>query len=272
MTTRSTSMPDQQLAAAAETDFATARAGADIAPYARPAASSAGHAVDAVLIDAIRAAVGPYVPLPWRSQPTDSSGMPMALPWIDTFLDASPPDAAVEAMPVAAITTFVTVSAKVGDAADMMVESRATENVESIPTPDATEIWPLDDAGASMRALAEELLTREPTPPRSTPEVAPFTAAPVASTPPLPMWGDDDMMDIMPIKSSRPVADAGEHWAASARRESERAGHPEAAAQALEALARRIRDGEIVLPGYSPDMGDAAALATALAALLSVRR
>jgi hypothetical protein len=86
------------------------------------------------------------------------------------------------------------------------------------------------------------------------------------------MWGDDDMMDIMPVKSPRQHVDSNEHWAARARRESERSGTNEAAALALESLARRVRDGEISIPGYTPDMGDAAALAAALAALLSVRR
>ena len=46
----------------------------------------------------------------------------------------------------------------------------------------------------------------------------------------------------------------------------------EAAAAALETLARRIRDGELPIPGYAPGMGDAAALAAALASLLGLRR
>jgi hypothetical protein len=46
----------------------------------------------------------------------------------------------------------------------------------------------------------------------------------------------------------------------------------EAAARALELLAQRVRVGEITLPGYDPRLDDAAALATALAALLGARR
>ena len=44
-----------------------------------------------------------------------------------------------------------------------------------------------------------------------------------------------------------------------------------AAAEVLEQLAMRVRSGELVLPGYDQNLGDAAALAAALAALLGVK-
>ena len=61
-----------------------------------------------------------------------------------------------------------------------------------------------------------------------------------------------------------------EPWADRARRAGDE--NAEAAARALELLARRVREGEISLAGYEPRLGDAAALAAALAALLGVRR
>jgi hypothetical protein len=45
-----------------------------------------------------------------------------------------------------------------------------------------------------------------------------------------------------------------------------------AAAAALEALARKVRVGELSLSGYVPGMSDEAALAATLAALLGLRR
>ena len=68
----------------------------------------------------------------------------------------------------------------------------------------------------------------------------PFTASPLAATPESPT--------------------AGVHEASA-----------EEAAHALELLARRVRAGELMLPGYDPRMGETAALVAALAALLGVR-
>ena len=266
MTTQRSSMPDPYAALdLPETSNSAPHAG----PYAQPLSELTGPAVDAALLDAVRAAVGPYVPAIWRTHPIDSAeteirttfgtservtplsaapvpvesgesetvaehgeaGTPPELPWIDAFLEADEADRSVAASPSA---------------------------------------WPLDEAGAAIRALADHLLPGHADESlRATGESA---TGPGASTPPLPMWGDDDLMDIMPVKSPRPSTDSGEHWAASARRETHATGHNEAAAQAFESLARRVRDGEILLPGYVAEMGDAAALALALASLLSVRR
>jgi hypothetical protein len=84
----------------------------------------------------------------------------------------------------------------------------------------SAEAWPLEEAGAAMRALADDLRTREPvesstprvTSPRS---ITPLYVPPVASTPPLPMWGDDDLMDIMPVKPNVARAPGDLQWAAA---------------------------------------------------------
>lgn len=49
------------------------------------------------------------------------------------------------------------------------------------------------------------------------------------------------------------------------------ASRAESAALTLEVLANRVRSGELTLAGYDPALGDAAALVTALAAVLGVR-
>jgi len=126
--------------------------------------------------------------------------------------------------------------------------------------------------------------------------------AEVAAPEPLPAWSDDDMMDIMPIRymektllsspagvtegevgserarmghdeervlramaSTEGVADPAEATPSLAHATAEEAAH------ALELLARRVRAGELMLPGYDPRMGESAALVAALAAILGVR-
>ncbi len=325
------------------------RTGQEAGPYAQPSTPQARFAVDAVLIDAIRATVGPFVPEPWRTnggsqtpmetpvevetpmepmetpatstlQETSTAGKhaqeeladeqaaaeaSVELPWIDAFLGADedrgietpvrsliadaeqsvPEMPAEQALPADLIAaTFATSAAESETAAQAetpldapaqsLAETEAKTHADNDPEADT---WPMEEAGTAMRALTADIRSRTPHVPPTAPvasgqrAVTPLYVPPVASTPPLPMWDDDAAMDIMPVKA--PKASPGtEPWATTARRESERAGNPEAAARALEALARKVRLGEIEVPGYSSEMGDAAALAAALAALLGVRR
>ncbi len=122
--------------------------------------------------------------------------------------------------------------------------------------PDRTDDWPFADAGAQASELSIEM-----------PSPDPFADALLSGATPaaLPMWNDDDMMDIMPVHTSYDSADR------EATEAAEQQEHSETAARALEALAARVRGGELALPGYASEMGDAAALAAALAALLGVR-
>ncbi len=150
------------------------------------------------------------------------------------------------------------------------------------------EAWPLEDAGAQMRGLADDLRIRDAL--GEDPDSSPLFDAP-PHVAPLPMWGDDDMLDIMPVNrdtySASPapgeaVRGRDDAWADRARREQDgadsladrdaRENSQEAAAKTLEGLARRVREGELLIPGYDARLGDAAALAAALAALLGVRR
>lgn len=257
-------------------------------PYSEPTGAPAANAVDAALVDAVRAAVGPYVPSEWRSRAADEAGGARALdpegageaatdlPWIEVYQhDATAPSEPVSESAVgdAAPWTIPEELFALDDPISTRLEETVSQNSDESgeQSTESVDAWPLDETGAAMRDFAEDVNLRAP-------ESAPTTAAselpspPRATTPPLPMWGDDDVMDIMPVQPSSTPGDRGEEWAARARREAELTGNTEATALALEALARRVRSGELTMPSFAPDMGDAAALSAALAALLSVRR
>jgi hypothetical protein len=159
------------------------------------------------------------------------------------------------------------------------------------------ETWPLEDAVAQFRELSAQYDSAV-----SSFENPEELFAEVAAPEPLPAWSDDDMMDIMPIRhmektllsspagvtegevgserarmghdeervlramaSTEGVADPSEATPSLAHATAEEAAH------ALELLARRVRAGELMLPGYDPRMGESAALVAALAAILGVR-
>jgi hypothetical protein len=197
-----------------------------------------------------------------------------SLPSIDVFLSSTP------AMPMRAVDErFASLSGPsteaIVDGGGDLVQWPLTSDQLEAPTP--SDAWALDDAAAQMRALADELRERD-----GIGTVSGETDRVVdgASPPPrLRLWGDDDLIDIMPMQTARTAATPRvptpgspapiAPWADRARRAGDESS--EAAARALEVLARRVRDGEISLAGYEPRLGDAAALAAALAALLGVR-
>jgi len=199
-----------------------------------------------------------------------------SLPWIDVFLSSTP------AMPMRAVderiasVTAPSTEAIIDEVAASVQWPPSADELEALTPSDA---WALDDAAAQMRALADELRDRDGVELVSRETDRLFDGA--APPPPvLASWGDDDLIDIMPTRTAPPVATPRmptpgspspiAPWADRARRAGDESS--EAAARALEVLARRVRDGEISLAGYEPRLGDAAALAAALAALLGVRR
>ncbi len=186
-----------------------------------------------------------------------------SLPWIDAFLASTP------ATPMLAVDEPIEVD----------TEREAWPMPEAAPeAPTPSDAWALDDAAQQLRSLVDELRDHEGIA-EDVGERATLFDEP--STPgPLPAWTDDDMIDIMPVQIAHsPVSTrvptpgsigAIEPWAERARRVGD--DNAEAAAKALEMLARRVRAGEISLVGYEPRLGEAATLAAALAALLGVRR
>jgi len=203
-----------------------------------------------------------------------------SLPWIDAFLSSTP------AMPMRAIVeptaSHTPAASYTPPASEAVVDDVVsttwpmTEAASEAPMP--SDAWALDEAAAQMRALADELRDHEGIASDGGEAARLFDASPTPE--PLPAWSDDDLIDIMPLQKERAAAStrvptpgssrAIEPWADRARRAGDESA--EAAARALELLARRVRDGEISLAGYEPRLGDAAALAAALAALLGVRR
>ncbi len=139
------------------------------------------------------------------------------------------------------------------------------------PTPDE-EVWAITDAGEQVAQLADGLGTMSAVP-------VPGTVSP---QPPLDPWTEDERwMDIMPALNSpgSPDLAAETAWArafaeppAPLPQPVTPAGDAAAAAAALEVMARRLRAGELAVPGFRADSGDAAALAAVLASLLGARR
>lgn len=169
-----------------------------------------------------------------------------SLPWIEAFA-ADEADAAVE------VDTGHEVDAGEAMSADEELSTQA-------------DTWAIDDATVSISHLAEDL-----------------TAA-SGITPPAPAnevhspWKDDEAwMDIMPALpnsgSSDPAMDTS--WARAFAEPPAPmlppplpVGDAQAAAASLEAVARRLRSGELRVPGFHAEAGDAAALAATLASLL----
>lgn len=241
-------------------------------PYANPGFNGLRQNVmDAVLVDAVRVTAGPYIPAPLRSRPAGVGPAEFALraeavtplsdepdlPWIDAFLKNG---------------------VDVAESADLRAMEPAPEATQE-QTIESAEDWAFDDASQEIRSLAMDLG------PQSLPHAASTSSIPSevvgasldvgalesALHSPLPMWRDDDLLDIMPVKSSPGDDQRGEHWAAQARRAGAPENHAEAAANLLEKVARRVREGSLTVPGYTPQMSDAAGLAAALSALLNAK-
>jgi hypothetical protein len=231
---------------------------AHLHPYARPTAASAPSA------PAWPQRPVPFVPAPWRAAVTapEPPVLPTGRPEVEPDLAAGTlPDGVVPAP-----------DARAGDGAAP---------------------WAIDDAGAEVVAIAQQLdgaIADEPPAGRDTLGGDPVPAIPESAGPsgppggPAP-WADDDWVDIMPVRAAAATAeDSTAAWASFARQQAEREAaefaasealalrHADAAATALEGVAQRLRTGELQVPPFQPDMGDAAALAAVLAALLGVRR
>ncbi|WP_373058106.1 hypothetical protein [Gemmatimonas sp.] len=202
-----------------------------------------------------------------------------SLPWIESFLSSTP---ALPMQAVAEPSAILSPASYTPPPSEALVDDAVgrawptSDDAPEAPTP--SDAWALDEAAEQLRALAGELRDHEGIASDAGEAARLFDAAPAPET--LPAWSDDDMIDIMPRQRGHASApsrvptpasiSAIEPWADRARRAGN--DNAEAAARALELLARRVRDGEISLVGYEPRLGDAAALAAALAALLGVRR
>lgn len=172
-----------------------------------------------------------------------------SLPWIEAFAE----DEVVSRQELPAEQT-------------MAAEHEASPRSES-PTP--TDTWAIADATVSISHLAQDLTAAS--------GITPPTPALELHTP----WKDDEAwMDIMPALPNSGSADPAmdTSWARAFAEPPAPmlppplpAGDAQAAASSLEAVARRLRSGELRVPGFHAEAGDAAALAATLASLLGGR-
>jgi hypothetical protein len=202
----------------------------------------------------------------------------LELPWIEAFAED----------PTSALDTSTEDSANAfgfaGDGSANALEAAASHEqpseaaaaAESAPEPAATDdAWAIADVSEHIARLAEELAAASKEPVSAPTPMPPMPA--VSHTP----WHDDDAwMDIMPALPNSGARDmaAETEWArafgeppAPMTPPPLPTGDQQAAAAALESIARRLRSGELQVPGFVADRGDAAALAAALASLLGAR-
>jgi hypothetical protein len=154
------------------------------------------------------------------------------------------------------------------DASDL--DESVVAAAASVAEPEASDdTWVMTEATADIAQLADELSAV------SADATVPAPAA--AVEPHLPWQEDEAWMDIMPAlpnSGGRDVA-AETEWArafgeppAPMQPPPLPTGDAQAAAVSLESIARRLRAGDLNVPGFHAERGDAAALAAALAALL----
>lgn len=212
------------------------------------------------------------------------------LPWIENYLESDEERVCADAQDdvdgaegEASLDVEPEPDIEAGDAVLETRDADASETAahatkDEVSVDDEAEDWPMTDASADVAALASALPTPTPTP---TPSTAPSsTTGPSAAE--LDVWQDDEAwMDIMPALPNSGTGDrTGDTSWARAFAEAPAPmtppalplGDVHAAAASLEAIARRLRAGELEVPGYLAEQGDAAALAATLATLLGARR
>lgn len=211
------------------------------------------------------------------------------LPWITAFLDDVPEatvsvESRAELDAAHAASAPSNILATVADAAstdaspiaDEAAPDRAVDEAVADQAAIEAELWPLDDAGSRMRELASALESHTASDDAPAEQVAmsAHDARVTSTTPivPLTMWSDDDFVDVMPVHvSSLPALNAVPPASPAHPVADDNGVAHETAALALEALARRVRRGEVDVPAFNAELGDAAALAMALAVLLGTR-
>jgi polyhydroxyalkanoate synthesis regulator phasin len=165
------------------------------------------------------------------------------------------------------------------------VAPAAASHVSHATTDDT---WPLDEATPDFERLSQQIDASHGPEVVATPAQAAH-AVPMnesePATPALAPWSDEEFMDIMPVRRamrtpmSSAAVDQSSQWAERARAaqvardaaQDAGVGRASEAAEALEMLARRVRNGELAVPDFDGRNGESAALVAALAAVLGVR-
>ncbi len=175
-----------------------------------------------------------------------------SLPWITSFLD------------------------------DEGAEEPALHDERDVETMDDAPEWSIEAAASELRRLAMSFGASDYATPTGVDAAGPDAA--VVDDPrclrvqPLAMWSDEDFLHVLPahlrvLPIGAPITSETENDAEADIWDdtpSFRTAN-EAVASALESVAQRVRAGELSLGGFDTAHGEAAALASTLAALLSSR-
>ncbi|MEO7359780.1 MAG: hypothetical protein ABI120_05590, partial [Gemmatimonadaceae bacterium] len=152
--------------------------------------------------------------------------------------------------------------------------------------PESEESWPLGEAGKRLDELTQSLSSLDASRERQQAAERQRAAADVQAEAKLPMWNEEEWIDIMPTlpveqvsqeNLNRSAAQSGKHNAvnsanSSANERPSASVNAESAARELEGLARRVRAGEVQVPEFPTELGTEAMLAGLLASMLGWRQ
>ena len=226
----------------------------DIRPYARPGSgptvygtrvrplAAALPADTDLLLEPVRPSE--IAPLPMAlNEPMPAAEPDLDLPWVTAYLveDTTPASASSAPLPATPVAEDVPTS---------QPTVSSTPNYSRV-----VEGWLLQDTAAKLSEFSMNprafVRGNEREREHSTPMFA---------------WRDEDLP--MTMSADPNGSDAGDP--AEAADSIGVLGNAELAARALESLAHRVRAGQVHLPVHSPDLSEAALLAAALLALLSI--
>jgi hypothetical protein len=200
-------------------------------PYAGPRRNTPTHAGQ----DAVAAHV-PYVPAPFRGKPRL----------------ARHDDGANE---LPSISEFLSTPARNDALTSPLPASERASSGESA----AAGQWPLEEAGAELQRIGDLFESPTEEPPGLFEGALDDAQGNAGSKTSKPMWRTDEWMDIMPVspENAGHVSPSAEHSNDAHR-----------AADALDAIVQRVRNGEISISGFHDSMSDATLLAALLTSML----
>lgn len=134
----------------------------------------------------------------------------------------------------------------------------------AVDTPEPEANWPLGDAGKRLDELTQSLSSLDASRERQQAAELKNVEAAATAEPKLPMWNEEEWIDIMP---TAPVTGESLHHESAPS-----LGNAESTARFLEGLAQRIRVGDVHVPASPTELGQEAMLAGLLASMLGWRQ
>ena len=257
------------------------------APYAAPQTASAVQATAAAPLSspALPSSLAPFVPPRFRDwapaapTPVRNNVVAAREPWESPLLNAVDTSVLQADKSLPWIEAFVQDDDMHSEPEVMSPLLLASSNAEDIEETSVEDSWLMGEAGKRLTELTQSLSSLDAS--RAAQAALDEKSATVELDQPaaLPMWGDDDWMDIMPTYTSpsstsmvpqhsrltaldqAPVEE--EYFdeptsleAAAAEAIKMQQHHSDVAANALESVARRIRAGEMAIPEFDADMSE----------------